>query len=145
MMKSQPRDLPRRGSMLAETAVALRLLDQRKCGIRENLPAGQHPADLPADSTVSSGHQRVGRHGGNRTARAAVAPVSPARLARSPAPLRQAWRVERAKAVLTAALLLGRFVESFPVVIVWGVAIWGHTVLTVNRYLQEGSREPLRH
>ena len=47
--------------------------------------------------------------------------------------------------LLTAALLLGRFVEAFPIVIVWGVAVWGHTVLTVNRYLQEGSREPLRH
>lgn len=47
--------------------------------------------------------------------------------------------------LLTAALLLGRFVEAFPLVIVWGVAIWGHTVLSVNRYLQEGSREPLRH
>ena len=47
--------------------------------------------------------------------------------------------------LLTASLLLGRFVEAFPLVIVWGIAIWAHTVLTVNRYLKEGPRaEPMR-
>jgi len=42
--------------------------------------------------------------------------------------------------LLTASLLLGRFVEAFPLVIVWGIAIWAYTVSTVNRYLQQGSR-----
>ncbi len=42
--------------------------------------------------------------------------------------------------LLTAALLLGRFVEAFPFVIVWGIAIWAYTVLTVNRYLKAGPR-----
>lgn len=42
--------------------------------------------------------------------------------------------------LLTASLLLGRFVEAFPLAIVWGVATWGHAVSSANRYLQEGER-----
>ena len=42
--------------------------------------------------------------------------------------------------LLTASLLLGRFVEAFPLAIVWGVAILVHTASSVNRYLVEGAR-----
>lgn len=46
--------------------------------------------------------------------------------------------------LLTVSLLLGRFVEAFPLVIVCAVAIWGYTVLSVNRYLHDGSRASTR-
>jgi phosphatidylglycerophosphate synthase len=46
--------------------------------------------------------------------------------------------------LLTASLLLGAFVEAFPLLIVWGVAMWGYTVSSVSRYLHDGSRAGTR-
>ncbi len=44
--------------------------------------------------------------------------------------------------LFTASLLLGRFVHAFPFVTLWGAAVWGYTVVTVNRYLHDLSRAP---
>ena len=37
--------------------------------------------------------------------------------------------------LLTVALLLGRFVEAFPMAILWAAGVWAYTVFTVHRYL----------
>ena len=42
--------------------------------------------------------------------------------------------------LLSASLLVGRFVEAFPLAIVVGAAMLTHTVASMNRYLQEVAR-----
>jgi hypothetical protein len=36
--------------------------------------------------------------------------------------------------LFTVSLLLGHYLEAFPVAMVWGVLIWVYTVVTINRY-----------
>jgi hypothetical protein len=43
--------------------------------------------------------------------------------------------------LLTLGLLSGQYLRAFPIVMVWGLAVWGYTVATVGGYLRQVSRD----
>lgn len=43
--------------------------------------------------------------------------------------------------LLTVGLLAGQYLHTFPILMLWGLAVWIYTVLTVGRYLHSASRE----
>jgi len=43
--------------------------------------------------------------------------------------------------ILTVSLMLGQYIHVFPIVIVWSLAIWVYTVVTVSRYLYAAERD----
>ncbi len=47
--------------------------------------------------------------------------------------------------LFTVSLLLGRYLEAFPVAMAWGLGIWVYTVVTVNRYFGATARAPSAH
>ncbi len=42
--------------------------------------------------------------------------------------------------LLTVSLLLGQYLNAFPVAMAWGVMVWAYTVVSANRYLAEAER-----
>jgi hypothetical protein len=37
--------------------------------------------------------------------------------------------------LLTIGLLLGQYVQAFPIAMVWGIVVWIYTVVAMNRYM----------
>lgn len=46
--------------------------------------------------------------------------------------------------LLTVSLLVGQYLNAFPIAMAWGLLVWGYTVFSAYRYLHEAERQAAR-